>query len=100
MNATELRETALIAIQKWDAKAAKKKGYNVYALEIATAKIDDFINEYEILAGCEKPDALKIAILRCFIGRLATQVSKEFGIKLTDNELKFGVRGIGLEGNW
>lgn len=93
MNATELRETALVAIQKWDEKAAKRKGYNPFAFEIATAKIDDFIELTET-------QSLKFAILKCFIGRLATQVAKEFGITLTENEIKFGVRGIGLKGNW
>jgi hypothetical protein len=93
MNSAELRETALVAIQKWDAKASTKKGYNPHALGIACAKLDEFIEWNET-------QGLKFAILKCFIGKLATQVSKEFGIKLTDNELKFGVRGIGLEGNW
>ncbi len=100
MNDAELRETALVAIQKWDEKAAKRKGYNPFGLEIATAKIDDFIAEYEFLVEVGQDQILKRAILNCFIGRLATQVAKEFGIVLTENEIKFGRRGIGLEGKW
>lgn len=89
MNATELRETAIVGIQKWDAKAATKKGYNPHALEIACQKLDEFIEWNET-------QTLKFAILKCFIGRLAVQVAKEFKITLTDNEIKFGVRGIDL----
>lgn len=89
MNSIELRETALVGIQKWDEKAAKSKGYNPFAFEQACEKIDDFIEL------CET-QSLKFAILKCFIGRLAVQVAKAFDIKLTDNEIKFGVRGIDL----
>lgn len=90
MNAIEIRETALVGIQTWDEKAAKRKGYNPFGFELACNKLDEFVEL------CET-HSVKFAILKCFINRLAVEVAKAFDIELTANEVKYGVRGINFQ---
>lgn len=85
MTSAEIRMKILNAVTEYDRKQSTKKYYNPYALPQYIGKIDEVIEYVE--AGHD----LKYAIRKCYLDRLCTAVGKEFGIKFTNDEIKWGI---------
>lgn len=85
MTHEEIRVKLLNAVTEYDRKQSTKKCYNRYALAQYIAQIDNVIRLHQ------EGSALKWSIRKCYLDRLCAAVGKEFGIKYTNDEIKWGV---------